>query len=165
MTVGQRYTLSAAVTGGGPVPATGSVQFTSAGGATAVGTLSGGTPDVATTTVAAPDTAGLVTWQAEYQGDAGTSGDPGDAPSNSPSVGESVSAAPTSTTLKLSKDPLTTGQRYTATATVAGTGPKAPTGYRRLLQHREPHLGRHPERGQSRRGDRHHNCADLAGDA
>ena len=129
VTVGQSYTLSATVTGGGPVPPTGSVHFASADGATADGTLSGGTPDVATATVTAPDSAGLVTWEAEYQGDAAASGNPGDAPSSSPSVGESVSAVtPTSTTLKLSKDPLTTGQRYTATATVTGTGPTPPRG-------------------------------------
>ena len=128
VTVGQSYTLSATVTGGGPVPPTGSVRFTSAGGATAVGTLSGGTPDVATATVTAPDSSGLVNWQAEYLGDSGTPGQPGDAPSSSPIASESVSSAPTSTKLKLSKDPLTTGQRYTATATVTGTGPTPPTG-------------------------------------
>ncbi len=128
VTVGQSYTLSATVTGGGPVPPTGAVHFASAGAATVVGTLSGGTPDVATATVVAAKSVGLVTWQAEYQGDAGSSGAPGDAPSDSSAVGVSVNVAETSTTLTLSKDPLTAGQTYTATATVTGTGPTPPTG-------------------------------------
>ncbi len=126
--VGQSYTLTATVAGTDSVPATGSVTFTGSDGETVVSMLSGTDPDVASATVTAPDTTGSVTWQAQYGGVNGAPGQPDEAPSNSPIFSETVNTAPTSTTVRSSKDPLTTGQSYTVTATVAGTGPTTPTG-------------------------------------
>ena len=128
VTVGRGYTLSATVTSTGPVPATGSVSFESVDGESVGATLSGTNPDVATASVTAPDITGAVTWQAEYEGDTGASGQPGDAPSNSQIISEAVLAAPTSTKVSVSEDPLTTGQHFSITATVTGTGPTKPKG-------------------------------------
>lgn len=128
VTAGRSYTLSATVTSTGPVPATGSVSFESVDGESVGATLSGTYPDVATASVTAPDTTGAVTWQAEYEGDTGASGQPGDAPSNSQIISEAVLAAPTSTKVSVSEDPLTTGERFSITATVTGTGPTKPKG-------------------------------------
>jgi Big-like domain-containing protein len=126
--VGQSYTVSATVTGTAGIAPTGPVQFSSNGSVVGTATLNGGSPDVATWTATAPEAPGSVSWQAQYLGDTGAPGDPGDTASTSPTATVMVTKATTTTSISLSPDPTTVGAPTALTVTVTGTGPVAPTG-------------------------------------
>ncbi|HEV3202381.1 MAG TPA: Ig-like domain repeat protein [Bryobacteraceae bacterium] len=105
---GQAVTFTATVT---PAAATGSVQFLD--GATAIGTatLSGGTATLGTAALAS----GNHTMTAVYSGDSNYNG------ATSTSVTQTVTKAPTSTTVSASSGTITLGQSVQLTASVTAT--------------------------------------------
>jgi hypothetical protein len=118
--VGQSYTVTANVSSTGGQARAGTVTFYSEGADVSTVTLDGTNPGVATITAQAPAAGGPVTWQAVY------SGDPNDGSSQSAVVDQSAIA--TTTDLSFGPDPVSVGQSYTVTATVAAPGLPAATG-------------------------------------
>jgi Bacterial Ig-like domain (group 3) len=120
VSVGQSYTVSANVASTSGQAPTGTVTFYSEGNQVSTVALNGANPGVATITPPAPTAAGPVTWQAVYNGDANNTS------SQSAVVDQTANA--TTTTLTFGPDPVTVGDSYSVTATVAAPGLPAPTG-------------------------------------
>ncbi len=120
-TAGQSVTFTATVTPVGPPTPTGTVAFTSNGttisGCSAVKVTSSRTAACTTTTLAT----GIDTIKASYSGDSNYT-------SSSGTVTQTVNKATSTTTVVSSKNPSTSGQSVTFTATVAPVGPPVPTG-------------------------------------
>ena len=130
--VNQTYTVDAFVSGNQSNPPTGTVQFSSGGAIIGTAQLveDEGT-DEATFTATAPSAPGTVTWQAQYLGDSGASGSPGDAPSASITASETVEAivtTETTTTLTADTKTCSVGATCPVTVTVTGIGQPAPSG-------------------------------------